>query len=101
MKKHLQTDRTSSSLSNAQPRFAPNGLGQCASPAQKIADQKLVVVKRIPRSSLSRVSFDVYPATLLSISDWLPHELTAQDFFRCVAGRLGADQLSLLFARGE
>jgi hypothetical protein len=42
-------------------------------PRKKVANQKLVVVKQYQNSRVSRVSFDLYLATLLSISDWLPH----------------------------
>jgi hypothetical protein len=65
------------------------------------ANQQLGVVKQYHIDRVLRVSFDFYRATLQSISDWLPHELTAQDFFRCVAVRLGADQLSFLFTEAN
>ena len=46
---------------------------------QKIAHRKIVVVKRYLLDG--RAPFDSYFATLvLSISDWLLHKLTDQDF---------------------
>jgi hypothetical protein len=67
--------------------FAPKKGWMVCPPVKKQEIKKLVVVKQYQISMVLRVSFDLYLATLLSISDWLPHELTAQDFFPLRCGK--------------